>query len=120
MACPRTPGRPIQYRHDRDGAAVSVEVRALSSVEILDSRGRPRHWVTSELTDWTVAEAGVPSGGSTGSREDCELRDGDPDRFADGVVPTAVSLLGIKVIEMYENLSVLPTSTHDQPSGWVG
>lgn len=64
------------------------QVRAL---EILDSRARPTLSVTLTLGDGTLAEAGVPSGASTGTREAVELRDGDPARFNGGGVLTAVA-----------------------------
>ncbi|HEU4567506.1 MAG TPA: phosphopyruvate hydratase, partial [Marmoricola sp.] len=61
---------------------MTVHVKAVHAVEILDSRARPTLAVTIELSDGTTARAGVPSGASTGSREAVELRDGDHGRFA--------------------------------------
>jgi enolase len=43
------------------------------------------------LADGTLAEAGVPSGASTGTREAVELRDGDPARFGGAGVSKAVA-----------------------------
>ncbi|MFC4030085.1 phosphopyruvate hydratase [Streptomyces polygonati] len=60
---------------------MAFTVSALDATEILDSRGRPTLNVTVRLADGTSAEAGVPSGASTGSREAVELRDRDPDRY---------------------------------------
>ncbi|MGN6245300.1 MAG: phosphopyruvate hydratase [Motilibacteraceae bacterium] len=68
---------------------MTVHVTAVHAVEILDSRARPTLAVTVELSDGTVARAGVPSGASTGSREAVELRDGDAGRFAGQGVRTA-------------------------------
>lgn len=65
-----------------------TQVRAL---EILDSRARPTLAVTLTLADGTVAEAGVPSGASTGTREAVELRDGNPSRFGGSGVLSAVA-----------------------------
>ncbi|WP_298128836.1 phosphopyruvate hydratase [Micropruina sp.] len=45
--------------------------------------------VSVRLADGTTAEAGVPSGASTGSREAVELRDGDPARFGGAGVTKA-------------------------------
>ncbi len=69
---------------------MAFEIKGVQAVEILDSRGRPTLNVTVSLVDGTVAEAGVPSGASTGTREAVELRDGDPARFGGGGVHTAV------------------------------
>lgn len=49
--------------------------------EILDSRGNPTVEVEVELESGVRATAGVPSGASTGTYEDLELRDGDPNRY---------------------------------------
>ncbi len=56
-------------------------IRSLSALEILDSRGRPTISVSLTLTNGITANAQVPSGASTGSREAVELRDGDKSRF---------------------------------------
>lgn len=57
-------------------------IKAVSAIEILDSRGRPTLFVTCTLTDGTIGRASVPSGASTGSAEALELRDNDPQRHA--------------------------------------
>lgn len=57
-------------------------ITTLSALEILDSRSRPTVKVTLTLDDGTRADAQVPSGASTGTREAVELRDGDPARYA--------------------------------------
>jgi enolase len=69
---------------------MTFEIRDVHALEILDSRGRPTLNVTVVLTDGTVAEAGVPSGASTGTREAVELRDADPSRFGGAGVTKAV------------------------------
>jgi len=61
---------------------MTFKIDNASAIEILDSRGRPTLNVTVKLADGTVAEAGVPSGASTGTREAVELRDHDPARFS--------------------------------------
>ncbi len=53
----------------------------IQAYEALDSRGNPTLEVEVELEDGARGLALVPSGASTGSREACELRDGDPGRF---------------------------------------
>ncbi|MFH9818243.1 phosphopyruvate hydratase [Streptomyces sp. NPDC017230] len=60
---------------------MTFTVTSLDATEILDSRGRPTLNVSVELADGTTAEAGVPSGASTGTREAVELRDGDSNRY---------------------------------------
>jgi enolase len=72
-------------------------VRAL---EILDSRGRPTLKITVGLQGGVVAEAGVPSGASTGTREAVELRDGDPDRFGGAGVQRALMAAEGDIAEM--------------------
>lgn len=69
---------------------MSIHVRSVHAVEILDSRALPTLGVTLALTDGTQVQAGVPSGASTGSGEAVELRDGDQARFAGKGVLTAV------------------------------
>ncbi|MBE2182614.1 MAG: phosphopyruvate hydratase [Anaerolineae bacterium] len=51
------------------------EVKALSGIEILDSRGRPTVKAYCTLASGVVAQASVPSGASTGAAEAVELRD---------------------------------------------
>ena len=67
---------------------MAFEIEHAQALEILDSRGRPTLLVSVGLTDGTTAEAGVPSGASTGTREAVELRDGDPHRFTGAGVLT--------------------------------
>ncbi len=64
-------------------------IRSISAMEILDSRGNPtlRVWVT--LDDGTIGSASVPSGASTGRFEAHELRDGDKSRYGGKGVLTA-------------------------------
>lgn len=65
---------------------MAFEIEQVAASEVLDSRSRPTLNVTLTLTNGVVAEAGVPSGASTGTREAVELRDGDPTRFSGGGV----------------------------------
>lgn len=57
------------------------EIKQLSALEILDSRGRPTVQATCRLASGAEGTASVPSGASTGSAEALELRDGDRTRF---------------------------------------
>lgn len=61
---------------------MSLTIREIDALEILDSRGNPTVMVQVELSDSTTASAKVPSGASTGSHEAIELRDGDRARYA--------------------------------------
>jgi enolase len=70
---------------------MAFEIDGVKAIEMLDSRGRPTLGVTLTLADGTVAESGVPSGASTGSREAVELRDADPARFGGLGVTKAVA-----------------------------
>ena len=69
---------------------MSLTVRDIGALEILDSRGNPTVMVQVELSDATVASFKVPSGASTGSHEAIELRDGDPARYGGKGVHQAV------------------------------
>lgn len=68
----------------------SFDVRSLSALEVLDSRGRPTVAVSIALADGSTSSSGVPSGASTGTREAAELRDGNPTRFGGAGVLRAV------------------------------
>ena len=69
---------------------MSLTVRNLRALEILDSRGHPTVMVEAELSDGAFAAAKVPSGASTGTHEARELRDGDPSRYGGKGVRQAV------------------------------
>jgi len=69
---------------------MSLTIRDIRALEILDSRGNPTVMVEVELSDATIASARVPSGASTGAHEAIELRDGDPSRYAGKGVRKAV------------------------------
>lgn len=58
-----------------------MRIHSATAREILDSRGNPTVAASVELENGTIAEASVPSGASTGSHEDIELRDRTSDRF---------------------------------------
>ena len=58
-----------------------ARIENIEAMEIFDSRGNPTLRVTVTTESGIVGSAAVPSGASTGEREACELRDGDPKRF---------------------------------------
>lgn len=58
-----------------------MKISEIHAREILDSRGAPTISAEVRLECGVKAEASVPSGASTGSREAFELRDNDPDRY---------------------------------------
>lgn len=63
--------------------------------EVIDSRGNPTVEADVFLENGIVGRAAVPSGASTGSREACELRDGDADRYlGKGVLKACASVNG--------------------------
>ncbi len=60
---------------------MSGKIKAVTALEILDSRGNPTVRAGVELEDGSAGWANVPSGASTGVHEAHELRDGDPARY---------------------------------------
>lgn len=76
---------------------MAFEIEQVQALEVLDSRGRPTLGVSVRLADGTTAEAGVPSGASTGSREAVELRDGDPARFGGAGVTQAATNVNTEI-----------------------
>ena len=65
-------------------------ISAISAWEVFDSRGSPTVAVDVVLDSGVSGYSMVPSGASTGSREACELRDGDMDRMGGRGVLRAV------------------------------
>ena len=83
----------------------SFDVRSLSALEILDSRGRPTLAVSITLGDGSTSDAGVPSGASTGTREAVELRDGDHARFGGAGVQHAVGHVNGEIADLLRGRS---------------
>ncbi len=73
-----------------------MEIIDIKAREVLDSRGNPTVEADVVLEDGSFGTAIVPSGASTGSREACELRDGDKSRF-----------LGKGVLKAVENVNTI-------------
>jgi len=77
-----------------------VFIENIYADEVLDSRGNPTVRATVELSDGSVADAIVPSGASTGSKEAIELRDND-DRFGGkGVLQACENVNGVIANEL--------------------
>ncbi len=93
---------------------MTFEISKVQALEVLDSRGRPTLNVTVTLADGTLAEAGVPSGASTGTREAVELRDGDPNRFGGGGVTKAVGNVNTEINTMLAGRSWADLAEVDQ------
>lgn len=68
----------------------TVQIKDVSGLEILDSRGNPTVRVRVTLNNGVSEYASVPSGASTGSHEACELRDGNKERYGGKGVTKAV------------------------------
>ncbi|HEU0142519.1 MAG TPA: phosphopyruvate hydratase [Bryobacteraceae bacterium] len=71
---------------------MTLTIRQLRALEILDSRGNPTLAVEAQLSDGTTAPAQVPSGASTGRHEAVELRDGDARYAGKGVRKAAANV----------------------------
>lgn len=74
-----------------------MKIKAVSAIEILDSRGNPTIQTTVTLENGTIGSAEIPSGASTGKYEAVELRDGDPKRYDGKGVLKAVENINIKI-----------------------
>ena len=81
--------------------------------EVLDSRGTPTVEAEVVLEGGASGRAIVPSGASTGAHEACELRDGDPKRYAGKGVLQAVRNIEEKIVPALCGLSALDQGTVD-------
>jgi len=77
---------------------MKTQIRSVSALEILDSRGNPTVRTFVELEDGTKVSASVPSGASTGENEAVELRDGGK-RYGGKGVEKAVSNVNNEIAE---------------------
>lgn len=68
-----------------------ANIKSVTALEVLDSRGNPTVKVTVTTEGGQIGEAMVPSGASTGQYEAYELRDGDSFRYRGKGVLKAVS-----------------------------
>ncbi|MES2217920.1 MAG: phosphopyruvate hydratase [Pseudomonadota bacterium] len=85
-----------------------AQIKTITALEILDSRGNPTVEAQITLSNGKSARAAVPSGASTGSREALELRDQDAKRYQGKGVQKAVraiedviapKLLGLEITD---------------------
>ena len=77
----------------------SSKIASVVAREVLDSRGNPTVACRVTLSSGASAEAKVPSGASTGSREAIELRDGDKSRYLGKGVLKAVENINTEICE---------------------
>ncbi len=83
-----------------------VQIKQVSAIEILDSRGNPTVEAAVTLTTGQTAYAAAPSGASTGSREALELRDGDKKRYLGKGVTKAVSAVNTVIAKAVVGMDV--------------
>lgn len=69
---------------------MSLQIRSVHALQVIDSRGNPTVSVDATLSDGSVGSASVPSGASTGEFEAVELRDGNADYYRGKGVQIAV------------------------------
>jgi enolase len=81
--------------------------------EIIDSRGNPTVEADVVLDNGVIGRASVPSGASTGSREACELRDGDVNRYAGKGVLQAVENINGEINQALQGYTVNEQSIID-------
>lgn len=83
-----------------------MRITTIKGREILDSRGNPTVEVDVVLANGVCGRASVPSGASTGSREACELRDGDVHRYSGKGVQHAVAYINGEINRSFHDQSV--------------
>jgi enolase len=93
---------------------MSVTIKRLSALEILDSRGNPTIEVEAALSDGTGARASVPSGASTGTHEAVELRDGAGGGYGGRSVRRAVGNIEGEIAGALSGLAAEPQENVDQ------
>lgn len=83
-----------------------MRIVAIKGREILDSRGYPTVEADLWLENGIHARASVPSGASTGSKEACELRDKDANRYAGKGVLQAVAHINGEINQALYHCSI--------------
>lgn len=91
-----------------------MQITKIHAREILDSRGNPTVEADVILNDGTLGRASVPSGASTGSREACELRDGDSTRYVGKGVSKAVHFVNEEINQALAGHSVADQEALDK------
>lgn len=77
------------------------QIRHITAIEILDSRGNPTVEAEVTLVSGDIGRAAAPSGASTGSREALELRDKDTRRYlGKGVLKAVTAIKGVIANEL--------------------
>lgn len=92
---------------------MSSKIKAIQARQILDSRGTPTVEVDVLLESGALARASVPSGASTGSREACERRDGDPSCYAGKSVYQAVNAVNTTLNDALVGMDVMDQAAID-------
>lgn len=90
------------------------KIDRINAIEILDSRGNPTLEVSVVLNSGCVGIASVPSGASVGSREACELRDMDMDRFSGKGVRKAIKNVKTTIFKNISDLDIISQKDFDQ------
>lgn len=90
------------------------KIDRINAIEILDSRGNPTLEVSVVLNSGCVGIASVPSGASVGSREACELRDMDMDRFSGKGVRKAIKNVKTTIFKNISGLDIISQKDFDQ------
>ena len=89
-------------------------ITSIIGKEILDSRGNPTVLAEVEVDKKITAQASVPSGASTGSREAVELRDGDLNRYKGKGVLKAIQNINSNISKNLVGIEVLKQDEIDQ------
>ncbi len=89
-------------------------ITSITGKEILDSRGNPTVLAEVEVDKKITAQASVPSGASTGSREAVELRDGDINRYKGKGVLKAIQNINSTISKNLLGFDVLKQDEIDQ------
>ncbi len=84
-----------------------MKIKAISALEIMDSRGNPTIEVEVVLESGIYGRAAVPSGASTGENEALELRDGDANRFLGKGVLKAIANVNEKIAPALIGMSAI-------------
>ena len=89
-------------------------ITSIIGKEILDSRGNPTVLAEVEVDKKITAQASVPSGASTGSREAVELRAGDLHRYKGKGVLKAIQNINSNISKNLLGIDVLKQNEIDQ------
>ena len=91
-----------------------TQIKAITALEILDSRGNPTVEAQVILSNGKSARAAAPSGASTGSREALELRDKDTQRYAGKGVQKAVRAITENIAPALTGMNVTDQRVIDE------